>query len=118
VAVYVNFAMHLDTVGGTEASADYPASMAELLRRSLNEDLTTLFTIGAAGDINHRDVRWADRQKGIREATRIGTHIASAALSAVRQGSTSSTPTSSSRRSPGRASCGGFRRSLARITRS
>jgi len=85
LAVYVNFAMHLDTVGGTQVSADYPAPMAELLRRSLSADLVTLFTIGAAGDINHRDVHWADRQKGIAEATRIGTHVASAALRAVRQ---------------------------------
>ena len=84
LAVYVNFAMHLDTVGGTKISADYPAVTSELLRRSLGDDLITLFTIGAAGDINHRDVYWDDRQKGIREATRIGTHIASAALDALR----------------------------------
>ena len=84
-AVYVNFAMHLDTVGGTKVSADYPAPMAELLRRSLSDDLVTLFTIGAAGDINHRDVHWADSQKGIDEATRIGTHVASAALHALRR---------------------------------
>ena len=85
IAVYVNFAMHLDTVGGTKASADYPAPMAELLRRSLGADIVTLFTIGAAGDINHRDVHWSDSQKGIEEATRIGTHVASAALHALRE---------------------------------
>ena len=82
--VYVNFAMHLDTVGGTNVSADYPAPMAELLCRSLGVDLVTLFTIGAAGDINHRDVHWSNPQKGIGEATRIGTHVASAALHALR----------------------------------
>lgn len=85
LAVYVNFAMHLDTVGGTKVSADYPAPMAEMLRRSLGTEIVTLFTIGAAGDINHRDVHWADPQKGIGEATRIGTHVASAALHALRR---------------------------------
>ncbi len=84
IAVYLNFAMHLDTVGGTMVSADYPGAAAELLRRALGDDLTTLFTIGCAGDINHRDVNWGNRQKGIAEATRIGTHVASAALHAVR----------------------------------
>ena len=84
LAVYLNFAMHLDTVSGTKVSADYPAVTAEFLRRTMGKDLVTLFTIGAAGDINHRDVRWGDRQKGIGEATRIGTHLASAALRAVR----------------------------------
>ena len=85
LAVYVNFAMHLDTVGGTKVSADYPAPMAELLRRSLEADIVTLFTIGAAGDINHRDVHWSSPQKGIGEATRIGTHLASAVLHALRK---------------------------------
>ncbi len=84
IAVYLNFAMHLDTVGGTEVSADYPGPTAELLRRALGSELTTLFTIGCAGDINHRDVHWSDRQKGINEATRIGTHLCSATLHAIR----------------------------------
>jgi hypothetical protein len=43
-----------------------------------------MFTIGCAGDINHRDVQWSDKQKGISEATRIGTHLASATLKAIR----------------------------------
>lgn len=84
-AVYLNFAMHLDTVSGTSVSADYPGVTAGLLRRATGDELITLFTIGCAGDINHRDVQWADRQKGIDEATRIGTHLASAALHAIRQ---------------------------------
>ena len=47
-------------------------------------DVATMFTIGCAGDINHRDVQWSDKQKGISEATRIGTHLASATLKAIR----------------------------------
>jgi neutral ceramidase len=33
LGTYVNFAPHLDTVGGTEISADYPATMAAILAR-------------------------------------------------------------------------------------
>lgn len=67
-----NFAMHLDTVGGTMASADYPATTARLLKNVLGEDTAIQFTIGCPGDINHRDVGLSDRQKGHSEAASVG----------------------------------------------
>ena len=79
-ATYVNFAMHLDTVGGTQFSADYPYVLSDSLARAKNPEMLTLFTIGCAGDINHIHVRWSDKQKGHEEAARIGTHLASAVL--------------------------------------
>ena len=80
LAAYVNYALHLDTVGGTQVSADYPYTLAKLLGAAHGEQLVTLFTIGAAGNLNHIDVSTARPQKGHGEAARIGTVLAAAAL--------------------------------------
>jgi len=50
------FAMHLDTVGGTEYSADYPGHLAGELRREFGEEFISAFGTGTCGDINHIDV--------------------------------------------------------------
>jgi neutral ceramidase len=84
VAAYVNFAMHLDTVSGTEYSADYPYTLSRLLRDAAGGDLLTLFTIGCAGNVNHYDVAWADPQKGHGEAARIGTILAAEVLNTMK----------------------------------
>jgi hypothetical protein len=51
------FALHLDTVGGTLYSADYPYFLEQSLRRSLGPGLVSLFGTGTCGDINHVDVK-------------------------------------------------------------
>ncbi len=61
VAGLVNFALHLDTVGGTKYAADYPYYLEQDLRRTLGEDFTLLFGTGACGDINHIDVTRRER---------------------------------------------------------
>ena len=76
IATYVNFAMHLDTVGGLKVSADYPFALSALLARVKGPGMLTVFTIGTAGDINHVDVSNKDPQKGPEEANRIGTILA------------------------------------------
>ncbi|MBL9202772.1 MAG: hypothetical protein JNL39_19820 [Opitutaceae bacterium] len=76
LATYVNYAMHLDTVGGMRFSADYPFTLAQILGRVKSPDMLTLFTIGCAGDINHVDVSTKAPQKGHGEAARIGTVLA------------------------------------------
>jgi len=80
LATYVNFAMHLDTVGGLQLSADYPYTLRRLLGEFKGEDMVTVFTIGTAGDINHVNVKWANPQKGHGEAARIGTILAAEVL--------------------------------------
>jgi hypothetical protein len=80
LATYVNFAMHLDTVGGLEISADYPFTLSTLLGNVKGADMVTLFSIGTAGDINHVNVNTRDPQKGPEEAARIGTILAAAVL--------------------------------------
>src|SRR5207249_2284956 len=80
IAVYVNFAMHLDTVGGLYYSADYPYTLCQALAAVKGEELVTLFTIGTAGDINHINVDNPKPQKGHGEAARIGTRLAAEVL--------------------------------------
>lgn len=80
LATYVNFAMHLDTVGGLRVSADYPYTLGELLSRLKTREMVTLFTIGCAGDINHVNVNSPEAQKGPAEAKRIGMTLAGEVL--------------------------------------
>ena len=80
VAVYVNHAVHLDNVGGPRISADLPYTLTENLRSAVGEDLVTLYTSGACGDLNHVDVTWKEPQKGPENAARMGTILAGEVL--------------------------------------
>ncbi|MCP5119946.1 MAG: hypothetical protein GY953_54810, partial [bacterium] len=80
VATYVNHALHLDTVGGLLYSADYPYTLAKQLGEARGPEMVTLFSIGCAGNLNHRDVKDPGRQKGHGEAARIGTVLAGEVL--------------------------------------
>ncbi len=77
-STYVNFAMHPDTVGGEAVSADYPGVLSRLLADCKGAEMLTIFANGCCGNLNHRDVRWADPQHGPQEARRIGTVLAGA----------------------------------------
>ncbi|MCL4204195.1 MAG: neutral/alkaline non-lysosomal ceramidase N-terminal domain-containing protein [Pirellulaceae bacterium] len=55
LAVLSNFALHLDTVGGTLWSADYPHFVEQGLRDELGPNVISLFGLGCCGDINHAD---------------------------------------------------------------
>ncbi len=79
---WVNYAMHLDTVGGTWISADYPYYMSRLLADIKGPDMLTVFTIGAAGNINHWDVRRPGPQRGQQMAQRLGEVLGSAVVKA------------------------------------
>src|SRR5262249_10926348 len=76
VAALTVFALHLDTVGGTEYSADYPFYLDRTLRQDLGNEFVSLFGNGTCGDINHVDVTNSQPQKGHEEAARIGTALA------------------------------------------
>lgn len=78
LATYVNFALHPDTVGGEAVSADYPGVLAKLLAEYKGADMLTVFANGCCGNVNHRDLAWAEPQKGAHEARRIGTALAGA----------------------------------------
>lgn len=80
LVTYVNYALHLDTVGGTEWSADYPYTLGRILGAVKGSSMLTMFTIGCAGNINHIDVSHKRPQKGHEEAARIGTVLAGEVL--------------------------------------
>jgi len=75
LALLTVFALHLDTVGGTEYSGDYPFHLERKLRPVLGTEGVSLFAAGTCGDINHIDVSKKDPQKGQLEAGRIGTTL-------------------------------------------
>jgi neutral ceramidase len=58
-----NFALHLDTVGGTLWSADYPYYIEQTARKVLDPKLVFLFGNGCCGDINHVDPSKKERNK-------------------------------------------------------
>ncbi|MBI1355494.1 MAG: hypothetical protein GC160_14205 [Acidobacteria bacterium] len=84
LAVAVNYANHLDTVGGMQFSKDYPYALARSLSSVFGDDLVTQFTIGTAGNVNHIDVGTATPQKGHGEAARIGSILAGHTLETLR----------------------------------
>lgn len=80
VAVYVNYAVHLDNVGGLKISADLPYTLSKLLGDVLGPEVVTVYTTGCCGDVNHVDVNWAEPQKGLENAARMGTILAAEVL--------------------------------------
>jgi len=63
VSAIVNFALHLDTVGGTKYAADYPFYLEQSLRETYGNEFALLFGTGTCGDINHIDVTKKQRLK-------------------------------------------------------
>jgi hypothetical protein len=77
VGSLIVFAMHLDTVGGTEYSADYAGQLANELRREFGDKFLSVFGTGTCGNINHIDVSGRHRYS----ARLIGEQLAVSALS-------------------------------------
>jgi hypothetical protein len=80
VATYANFAIHLDTVGGTDISADAPGTLTKLLIAATDPEMVPIYTTACCGDINHYNVSRNAPQKGHAEAARIGTILAASVL--------------------------------------
>ncbi|MEX2559005.1 MAG: neutral/alkaline non-lysosomal ceramidase N-terminal domain-containing protein [Pirellulales bacterium] len=76
LAVATVFAMHLDTVGGTLYSADYPYFLERALKGRLGDQAVSLFGAGTCGDINHIDVS----SQGRRSTEEIGGLLAETVL--------------------------------------
>jgi neutral ceramidase len=80
ISTYVNFALHLDNVGGTEISADVPYTVSSILAKMKGSEMVTLYANGCCGNINHLNVKSKDPQKGHDEAKRIGTVLSGEVL--------------------------------------
>lgn len=82
IALIINYANHVDTIGGTGISSDYPGIMAKTLKRFLG-NIPILFLNGAEGDINHIDVNDSTPQSGYREVERIAKILAGAIIKSL-----------------------------------
>ena len=80
LAVLVNFAIHLDTIGGTEISADFPYFMGKILKNVLDDDLMVFFGFGTCGNVNHINVNEPETTQGYERAQRIGYALAAAVI--------------------------------------
>ena len=80
IAVLVNFAIHLDTVGGTEFSADFPHFLGKVLQKVLGDDVQVMFALGTCGNINHFNVKSPETLKGFGRAERIGYALAGSVI--------------------------------------
>jgi len=58
-----SFALHLDTVGGTEYSADFPFFIEREIRDALGGSVVSLFGNGCCGNINHVDPTKSEANK-------------------------------------------------------
>ncbi len=70
------FALHLDTLGGTEYAADFPAILQTALKEVQGTGFISLFGAGTCGDINHVDVTRRERIK----TEEIGRRLADSVL--------------------------------------
>ncbi|MHB8520883.1 MAG: neutral/alkaline non-lysosomal ceramidase N-terminal domain-containing protein [Limisphaerales bacterium] len=98
LASFASFALHLDTTGGAEYSADYPFYLERGLRKKFGPDFVSIFGTGTCGDINHIDVTTQRPQKGGEEAVRIGTTLAGTVIESLPQLRTMPRPALAARR--------------------
>jgi len=85
IAAYTNFAMHQDTTGGLQFSADYSYTLGRVLQMAKGENLLSMFTIGCAGNVNHLDFSRKDPQSSFAEAARIGAVLAGDVLKIIQR---------------------------------
>ncbi len=76
ISTYINFALHLDNVSGTEVSADLPFALSNILGNLKGSQMITSFSQGCSGNINHVNVKNNTPQSGHFEAERLGTVLA------------------------------------------
>ncbi len=77
-ALLSSHALHLDTVGGTLWSADFPFFIERTLRGSLDGNIISMFGNGCCGNINHVDPNTTTRNSAELIGTSLGTTIAAA----------------------------------------
>ncbi len=77
------FAMHADTVGGTELSADYPYYIEQTLRGKMGPNYISMFGAGTCGDLNQIDVTIKGETKGQEVAKGLGEAIGQTVLKNV-----------------------------------
>ncbi len=77
------FTCHLDTVGGTEYSADYPYFIEQTLRGTLGTSFCSAFALGCSGDINHINVATRESLPRFGITERIGKALGETVLASL-----------------------------------
>ncbi len=90
-AVLVNYALHVDVIGGGSAnfiSADWPGEMANAVAGVYGRQCVTLFLNGCCGDINHAPYlkQTALPRGGPAKAVQLGRAIGGVAVNAAEKG--------------------------------
>jgi len=75
IGMLSNFALHLDTVGGMNWSADYPFYIEKTLRKYAGDDFISIFGTGCCGDINHANPNSKEVNKSVVIGTCLGESI-------------------------------------------
>jgi neutral ceramidase len=83
IASYVNFAVHQDTTGGSQFSADYSYALSLIMRMTKGDGLVSMFTMGCSGNVNHFDAVGKIQRQGYEEAARIGAVLAGDVLKLI-----------------------------------
>ena len=78
LATFVNFAMHPDTCGGSQISADWPGALGRVLAGYHGASHLTLVANGTCGNLNHLDCAWGWPQGSPSEQHRIATILGAA----------------------------------------
>lgn len=73
ISTFVNFALHLDNIGGTEISADIPFTLSNILNKIKGQEMVTMFSQGCSGNVNHINVKSSEKQSSQFESQRLGT---------------------------------------------
>jgi hypothetical protein len=76
ISTFVNFALHLDEVGGSDISADLPFYLSNVLEKVKGNDMVTIFSQGCSGNINHINVNGEAPQSGNFRAEKNGNILA------------------------------------------
>ncbi|HOM80644.1 MAG TPA: neutral/alkaline non-lysosomal ceramidase N-terminal domain-containing protein [Armatimonadota bacterium] len=83
-ALWVNYTVHTDVVGGEFISADYPGYLARAVQAVLGPQVIVPYANGASGDLNHINVKGPgaapEEQRGQEHARWMGTILAGEAL--------------------------------------
>lgn len=79
------FAMHCDTIGGTDYSADYPFFLQETLRGAFGPEFISAFGAGTCGDINQINVNAKEPFKGFGPSEEFGSTLGKTVLAASKE---------------------------------
>lgn len=77
------FAIHADTEGGTDFSADYPFYLHKQMEETFGKQLVSLFGPGPCGDINHINVHQPAGANKNKLTEKIGTQLGKAVSSVL-----------------------------------